>query len=64
MVPPCSRAILSVTDLIEERAVGELAQTLPAKAKLEIRIGRGMIKEGTLSGFWMILTRPIYREYL
>ena len=55
MVPgPAAAQPVPVTDLIEERAVGELGATLPAKAKLEIRMAEGLIQEGNfVQEFWI-----------
>ena len=51
---PVLAQAVPVTDLIEERAVAELGATLPAKAKLDIRMAEGMIKKGNfVQEFWI-----------
>ena len=51
---PALAQAVPVTDLIEERAVAELGATLPAKAKLDIRMAEGMIKKGNfVQEFWI-----------
>ena len=51
---PALAQAVPVTDLIEERAVAELGATLPAKAKLDIRMDEGMIKKGNfVQEFWI-----------
>lgn len=51
---PAQASVEKVSDLIEERALAELDQMLPANGRIDIRLAEGLLDEGTfIREFWM-----------
>ncbi|SFE86261.1 flagella basal body P-ring formation protein FlgA [Sulfitobacter brevis] len=51
---PAAAAVEKVTDLVHERAVAELAETLPDNGRIEINLAEGVVTEGAfIQEFWM-----------
>lgn len=53
-VNPAWASAMKVTDLIEERAVEELDQVIPANGRIDIRMAKGSVSEGEfIKEFWI-----------